>query len=237
MAAREQIQFSLDFGEPPPPLVTVRQRLLESYGPHRDGRRLAPHEQFVKSLISAETYDNISENAFQALRRHFRPLDRLAQANVQEILPHLASVTHPERKAEQLAHAVARIIAERGRFELSFLAAWPIEAAMAKLKTYEGIGPKCAAAVLNLSSLRRRVGLLSEDAGFEKAYQQMMRLMPAGWDADDLYELHWLTKRFGQEVCTSQKPLCARCGLSELCDFSQGGPAVGEGTKKPRSPR
>ncbi len=242
----EQIQFSLDFGEQSPPLVVARQRLLAAYGPQRDSRRHSPPEQFVKALISAETYDSESEKAFQALREHFRPLDRLGQSNAQEVLPHLATVTHPERKAEQLVRSVERIIVQRSRFELSFLASWPIDAAVAKLKEYDGIGPKCAAAILNFSTLRRRIfvvdrhikrfgirfGLLSEDAGFEKAHQQMMHLMPPSWDADDLYELHWLMKRFGQEVCTNQRPLCDRCGLADLCKFGRARQPISSGSTR-----
>lgn len=248
MAVIEQIQFNLDFGEQPP-LATVRQCLLAAYGPQRDSRRHSPHEQFVKALISAETYDSESEKAFQALQTHFHPLDELAKASAQEVLAHLSTVTHPERKAGQLVRSVARIVAERSRFDLSFLAAWPLHGAMAKLKTYEGIGPKCAAAILNFSMLRRRIfvvdrhikrfgirfGFLSEDAGFEKAHLQMMRLMPSSWDADDLYELHWLLKRFGQEVCTSQRPLCERCGLADLCKFGKPGQPTGrDGAKSQR---
>jgi len=243
MAAAEQIQFNLDFGEQPA-LAMVRQRLLETYGPRRDRRRHTPPEQFVKALISSETYDSESEKAFQILRMHFRPLDSLGEADPRDVLDHLATVTHPEKKAVYLVRSVARIVAERGRFELSFLATWPVESAMAKLRTYEGIGPKCAAAILNFSSLRRRIfvvdshikrfgirfGLLSADAGFEKAHQQMMRLMPPTWDADDLYELHWLMKRFGQEVCTSQRPLCERCGLAALCKTAS---QKGKGLPKP----
>jgi endonuclease III len=235
MTVSEQVQFSLDFGEKPP-LAMVRQRLLAAYGPQRDNHRLTPPEQFVKALISAETFESESEKAFRTLREHFHPLDRLGGSTAQEVLAHLATVTHPERKAGQLVRSVAHIIAERGRFELSYLASWPIDAAMAKLKEYEGVGPKCAAAILNFSTLRRRVfvvdrhikrfgirfGLLSEDAGYEKAYQQMMRLMPPAWDADDLYELHWLMQRFGQEICTNQKPPCERCGLAEMCKVGRG---------------
>ncbi|WP_413992858.1 endonuclease III domain-containing protein [Labrys okinawensis] len=243
----EQIQFGFDFGEQPP-LAVVRQRLLAAYGPLRHSHRHTPPEQFVKALISAETFDSEAEKGFRALRGHFRPLDRLGQSTAQEVLPHLATVTHPERKAEQLVRSIGRIIAERGRFELSFLATWPIDTAMAKLKEYDGIGPKCAAAILNFSALRRRIfvvdrhikrfgirfGLLSGDAGFEKAHQQMMHLMPSAWDADDLYELHWLMKRFGQEVCTNQRPLCDRCGLADLCKFGRARQPPDRNSKKPQ---
>lgn len=229
-AIREQIQLGLDFGREEP-IVVLRQRLLAAYGPRRDARRHTPPEQFVKALISSETYDSASEKAFQALCEHFRPLDRLGQSDPREVLQQLANVTHPEKKASQLVASVGQIVAQRGRFDLSHLVALSVEAGMELLQRYDGIGPKCAAAVLNFSTLRRRVfvvdrhirrfgerfGLLPDNASFTKAHQIMLRLMPASWDADDLYELHWLIKRFGQEVCTSQRPLCPRCEIAALC--------------------
>ncbi|MBP0578353.1 hypothetical protein J8I29_03440 [Labrys sp. LIt4] len=229
-AIREQIQLGLDFGREEP-IAVLRQRLLAAYGPQRDTRRHTPPEQFVKALISSETYDSASEKAFQALCEHFRPLDRLGQSDPRVVLQQLATVTHPEKKASQLVASVGRIVEQRGRFDLDHLAALSVEAGMELLQRYDGIGAKCAAAVLNFSTLRRRVfvvdrhirrfaerfGLLPDNASFAMAHRIMLRLMPASWDADDLYELHWLIKRFGQEVCTSQRPLCQRCGMADLC--------------------
>ncbi|WP_454814793.1 endonuclease III domain-containing protein [Labrys neptuniae] len=229
-AIREQIQLGLDFGREEP-IAVLRQRLLATYGPRRDARRHTPSEQFVKALISSETYDSASEKAFQALCEHFHPLDRLGQSDPRQVLTHLATVTHPEKKASQLVASVGRIVEQRGRFDLSHLAALSVEAGMELLQLYDGIGPKCAAAILNFSTLRRRVfvvdrhikrfgerfGLFPQNVSLTKAHQIMLRLMPASWDADDLYELHWLIKRFGQEVCTSQRPLCPRCEMAALC--------------------
>lgn len=235
----EQIQLSLDLDrDQHQPIVVLRQRLLTAYGPQRHASRHTPPEQFVKALISSETYDSDSEKAFQALREHFRPLDKLAQSSVEEVFPHLGKVSHPEKKARQLVASVGRIVAQRGRFDLSYLASLSIEAATENLERYEGIGPKCAAATLNFSTLRRRIfvvdrhirrfgmrfGLLPDNVSFMKAHQMMLRLMPVSWDADDLYELHWLVKRFGQEVCVNQRPLCARCGLADLCQFARRAP-------------
>jgi endonuclease III len=228
--AAEQIQFSLDFGHEQP-IVLLRRRLLAAYGPQRRRRRPTPPEQFVNALISSETYDSESEKAFKALCEHFRPLDRLAESNRNEVLAHLSTVTHPERKAEHLIASIGRIVAQRGRFDLSHLASLSIKGAMEALETYQGIGPKCAAETLNFSTLRRRIfvvdchirrfgmrfGFLPVDVGFKRAHELMLRLMPSTWDADDLYELHWLVRRFGQDFCTHQRPPCHTCGLADLC--------------------
>lgn len=229
-SAAEQIQLNLDFSREEP-IAVLRQRLLAAYGRRRDFQRHSPPEQFVKALISSQTYDSKSEEAFQILCQHYRPLDRLAQSDPAEVLQRLANVTHPEKKARQLVASVGRIVEQRGRFDLSHLASLSVEGAMDLLQLYDGIGPKCAAAVLNFSTLRRRIfvvdshikrfgerfGFFPRHVSFTKAHQIMLRLMPAAWDADDLYELHWLVKRVGQEVCTSQRPLCPRCSLADIC--------------------
>jgi endonuclease-3 len=45
----------------------------------------------------------------------------------------------------------------------------------------------------------------------------LMRLVPDDWDADDLFEFHWLVKLHGQKVCFHDAPACFRCPLRALC--------------------
>jgi len=40
---------------------------------------------------------------------------------------------------------------------------------------------------------------------------------PDQWDADDLYEFHWLLKYLGQIFCRHGIPACAHCPLGDLC--------------------
>ena len=117
-------------------------------------------------------------------------------------------VTHAADKAVYLVEAAQFICAHRGRLDLTFLADWSEEDARYWLQQIRGIGPKVAAVILNFSTLRKRtlaidthvlrvfkrLGLVSPKANFEHAYKKLMRLVPDDWDADDLYELHWLMK-------------------------------------------
>ena len=94
-----------------------------------------------------------------------------------------------------------------------------------------GVHAKVAATVLNFSTMRRRVlavdthllriggrlRLLPPDASYKQGYAGYMRLVPNEWDADDLYEFHWLMKGHGQRVCTHTAPDCARCVLRDVC--------------------
>lgn len=50
-----------------------------------------------------------------------------------------------------------------------------------------------------------------------------MALVPPTWDADDLYEMHWLMKRLGQTLCVHGAPKCSDCPLQGLCAHVRGG--------------
>jgi endonuclease III len=88
-----------------------------------------------------------------------------------------------------------------------------------------------AATTINFSSLRmralsidthvlrigQRLGLLAPTADIARAYAGYMRLVPDAWDGDDLYELHWLLKQHGQQVCSFAAPKCGACVLADIC--------------------
>ena len=230
----EQIQLSLDLDQHKP-LASIRARLLALHGPQRDSLRHDPASQFVKALISSCTRDAVSERSYQNLRRHFATWEDLAQSTPEIIHPLIADVTRSRDQTRHLLASVQHLIRLQGRFDLAYLAPWPLDAALHHLLQFEGIGPKCAAATLNFSTLRRRVlvvdrhvqrvctrlGFLPDRADGEKAHRLMMHHIPAAWDADDLYELHWLIKRFGQEVCTARRPGCIQCVLALQCRMAR----------------
>lgn len=230
------MQPSLAFDHAPI-LPQIRERLLAVFGPQRDAERADPLSQFVAAFISTRTHDDVSVPAFRRLRRRYQTWEALARATAAEIEPVIRPVTFADKKALFLPSALRMIIARSGSLDLHFLADWDEEMAMQWLDGLPGVGPKIAATVLNFSTLRKRnlsvdthllrVGkrlrLLSPRADYDSGYEPFMRLVPHDWDADDLYEFHWLMKYLGQRDCTHALPACARCPLRDLC--SSGAPA------------
>jgi endonuclease-3 len=122
-------------------------------------------------------------------------------------------------------------MAERGCLELSFLADWPVEEALAKLMELPGVGPKVAAAALNFSRLRlrtlvvdthvwracQRLGLIGAKVDADTAPQVLMKQVPNAWIADDFTEFHLLLKRLGQDYCPHDGPRCGVCPLDGIC--------------------
>lgn len=223
-----QLSLALD---PDPPLARVRALLLRAFGPQRAKGRHDPVSQLVKAMISIRTRDAISQAAFIRLMILFLSWEALARADPDIVAHVIRDVTRAPDRAADLVATFRLLQRQLRRMDFDALSEWPVEAALAYLQRLPGVGPKTAAAVVNFSTFRRRalvvdthclrlavrLGLLPPKAGFERAYRSLMRLVPDDWDADDLYELHWLMKRLGQDYCTHDRPRCPACPVRDLC--------------------
>lgn len=212
-------------------LPAIRARLLDRLGPQRDSERLDPVSQLVMASISGRTHDAIAKAAFLRLRARFAAWELLGRAAPAAIEAIIRPVTFADRKAARLPPALRMIAARAGALDLSFLADWEPELAMPWLEALPGVGPKVAATVLNFSSLRgrafavdthllrvgKRLGLLPATANYATGFMVFMRRLPDDWNADALYELHWLLKYLGQFVCRATAPACPLCPLRDLC--------------------
>ena len=138
-------------------LARVHHRLLELYGPLPVCDQLDPVSQLVLSLIGARTKGEVSLRAFVALRKSLREWSELFVLSETVLMACLNGVTYPERKAAQLRQALWTIDQRLGSLCLDFLRDWPVEDAQAWLRKLPGVGPKVSAAVLNFSTLRKRV--------------------------------------------------------------------------------
>jgi endonuclease-3 len=228
----QQLSLRLDAD---PILPRIHALLLTVYGAQRDAQRLDPTTQFVYAMISSLTYDAVSWKAFLQLHRFLRSWNALPDTATDRIAAVISDVTHATRKADHLVRASRIIRALRDRFDLAFLADWPLENAFDWLIRLPGVGPKVAAATLNFSSLckralvvdthglrvSRRLGLLPNNADFVCGFHGLMRFVPDNWDSDDLYELHWLMKMHGQTICRHQRPACGKCPLAQFCAKAQ----------------
>lgn len=224
-----QLSLSLDTDNP---LPAVYERLSLAFGSFHDGPRLTPVDQLIKSLISSRTYDEVSWPAFLRLKGRFQPWETLLEASAAEIEETISPVTFADVKAGWLKEALSRIIELRGSLSLDFLLEPPEDDAMIWLRRrLPGVGDKVAAAILNFSSLRRRVmvvdthvwrvarriGLAPRNADPEGVRTAIMDAAPAAWSDEDFFDLHWLLKRLGQTLCMDNRTRCGACPASVLC--------------------
>lgn len=228
------MQLLLGF-EPDTRLRTIHRQLLAVHGPQRDVDRYPPITQLFRAMISSRTKDAKSGQAFLRLCKFLSSWHALAEADPKTIAEIISLVQYADRKAHQIVTTARILRSLPAGCDLSCLANWPVDAAMAWLQKLPGVGPKVATATLNFSNLRKRVfvvdthirrlairlRLVPGHANDRKIFRMLMRLMPEGWDADDLYELHWLMKMHSQEICRHARPLCNECVLADLCPSSR----------------
>jgi endonuclease III len=224
------MQYNFRLNEQPQ-LDQIRARLLAVFGWQRDGARLDPVSQLILAMVSSRTLDDVGYAAFERLHERYPDWEMLVGADPTEIEDVIEPVTHHDVKARYLPLVMLKIVKRSSGPSLDFLEGWDEEPAMQWLQSLPGVGAKIAATVLNFSTLRRRVlavdthllrlgarlGLLRPGADFEEGHEAFMRRVPDDWDADDLYEAHWLLKYLAQSVCTHDMAICARCPLQDIC--------------------
>ena len=216
--------------------LEIHRRLCGVYGcPIAYFHSLDPLSELVSSLLSHRTRNAESGAAFKALRARYPDWATVAAAPTTEIEAAIAGVTWPEQKAPRIQSVLRAIQSEVGALSLDFLADVPVEDARAWLERLPGVGPKTSAAVLSFSLLRRaalpvdshhhrvaaRTGLIPAGLAVGPSHQVLSAQLPAGWDAQQVYDNHEVLMLHGQRCCFPRNPACSRCPLLELCPAGQ----------------
>jgi endonuclease-3 len=221
----------------------IREKLLEAHGrlcrafdcPVAYFHDLAPLDELVSSLLSHRTRNADSGRAFRTLRGRFATWDAVRDAPVEAVQDAISACTWPEAKAPALQRTLRAITERRGSLDLSHLADMPVPEAREWLEALPGVGPKTSAAVLSFSTLRRRalpvdshhhrvaqrLGIIPGNLSVGPSHRVMEAMLPAEWDAQQVYDHHEVLMLHGQKTCFFRSPACGRCVLLDLCPTGQ----------------
>lgn len=172
----------------------------------------------VAVILSAQCTDKRVNQVTPELFRHFPDARSMAQANDDEVMEYVKSVSYPNSKAKHLVE-MSRMLMERYDGE--------VPSDMNLLLELPGVGRKTAnvmqAVAFGQSAMpvdthvyrvSHRLGLVSKtDNTPFKVEQTLKKNIPA---ADVALAHHWLLLH-GRYVCTSRKPHCEKCELAALC--------------------
>ena len=219
-------------------LPHIHRLLLGYYGQPPVHVPVDPLTQLIASVVGARSRSLAAQGAMRELGRSFNAgpnnWEPLRDASVAEIERAIGIVTFPEQKAPRLKMLLEQLTARVGSLTLEFLAKYRTEKIRSWLEQFEGVGPQISAAVVNLSTLRRRA--LAIDANHLRVVQRLcvvpradaatteerlMRLVPETWDAAILVDHHALIHLHGHTLCTFAEPKCAPCPLLKLCPTGQ----------------
>jgi endonuclease-3 len=217
---------------PDPNLVakaqTIHELLLATYG-HPDWRPdYAPMDELILTILSANTSDVNSGRAFGQLKAAYPTWEAVMTAPLAELTEVIRPGGLAPTKAPRIQSALRRILAERGEFDISFLADLPVAEATHWLVQFEGIGHKTASIVLlfcfnkpafpvdtHVQRVSQRLGIAGPRDDPAKIKAIWESLAPG----EVFYALHLNLIRHGREVCLARRPRCAACMLQQHCNW------------------
>ena len=177
----------------------------------------SPFQLLVAVVLSAQCTDKRVNMVTPALFDRFSTCDAMADADVEDILEYIKSVSYPNNKAKHLKGLAMMLRDEFGgevSYELDDLVRLP------------GVGRKTANVVLSVVfnkaamavdthvfRVSDRIGLTTGCKTPLATEKELVKNIPAALIPK---AHHWLILH-GRYVCTAKRPKCAGCGVKSFC--------------------
>jgi len=172
----------------------------------------------VAVILSAQCTDKRINQVTPDLFRRYPDAKAMAQAEPEDVLEYISSVSYPNAKAAHLVAMARALVAQHGG---------KVPSDMNQLLDLPGVGRKTANVVQSVAfgkatlavdthvyRVAHRLGLVSKRANTPyKVEQELVKHIPEA-DIPDAH--HWLLLH-GRYVCTSRKPHCERCDFADIC--------------------
>jgi len=173
-------------------------------------------ELLVACVISIRTYDEVTMVAARRLFELARTPAAMSRLPADRIDAAIGSCTFHEAKARQIREIGRRIVAEHGG-EL------PCEDGV--LRSFAGVGPKCANLVLGIACGDARIGVdvhvhrVTNRWGYVAALTPERTMLALEAELPKRYwvEINRLLVPFGKHVCTGRLPRCSTCPVLAMC--------------------
>jgi endonuclease-3 len=185
-----------------------------------------PFKALIRTVLSQNTADINSMRAFKNLSEKFSITpEMLANADVNEI-EEAIRVAGLYKNKSRVIKSLSSILLEQFNGSVDFVYSLPLEEARKTLLGLPGVGPKTADVVLifcagkptlpidtHVNRVSKRLGLVSQNAGYEEVRQGLQALYPA----EAYLPVHLLLISLGRKYCKARKPLCNICPVNTLC--------------------
>lgn len=206
MTKKERYQYILDYFRERQPVVTTELEFGSAF------------QLLCATLLSAQCTDKRINQVTPALFARYPDEQAMSQAEPEEVLEYVSSVSYPNSKAKHLVEMSRMLVNDFGG---------EVPSDMDELVRLPGVGRKTAnvmqavwfgraamAVDTHVFRVSHRLGLVPERANTPlKVEQELMRNIPAE-DVPNAH--HWLLLH-GRYICTSRKPHCEKCPFDGIC--------------------
>ncbi len=181
-----------------------------------------PYELLVSVILSAQCTDERVNQVAPGLFAEYPEVGRLAEAEPEDVVGHIASVTFPNSKSRHLVGMARRVVEQFGG---------RVPEAVGDLQSLPGVGRKTALVVASVAHgtdaipvdthvfrVAHRLGVVRPDAATPDAVERGLRRVI---DRSDWSRAHHLLILHGRYTCRARKPDCGACALADECPFRQ----------------
>lgn len=187
---------------------------------HRD-----PFRVLVGTILSQSSTDVNAFKAYRNLEKRKLLTPESLISTDRRILESCIKVAGLQRARSKALKQLSRDLFAKGLERILFL---PPEDAREELMQLPGVGPKTADVLLvslgkhhtipvdtHVDRVSKRLGFASSNMSYEKTRGSLEQLYPP----DDYHKVHLYLIALGRQYCTSRRPDCPACPVSQLCPY------------------
>lgn len=209
-------------------LKKVNKLLINRFGvPERNSQLPDPLSMLLGTILSQNTNDKNSYQAYKNLIHKFPDWNMLLSARVSEIEKLIRVAGLGNQKAKAIKRVVTYLSKNKGEVNLDYLREKENGEILNELTSLEGVGLKTASCVL-LFALERnicpvdthvhrtlnRTGLVKTSTP-DKTFAVISPNLPERIG----HQIHTNLIKLGRTYCKPQKPVCKSCPLVKICKY------------------
>lgn len=209
-------------------IIKVNELLIDNFGiPPRNKKLPDPVEMLIATILSQNTNDRNSFQAYQNLKKKFSNWTEILKTQRSIIEKEIKVAGLGKQKSEAIKNFVKELYEKEGKLTLKYLDKIENENAIKNLTSYKGVGVKTASCVLLFAMDRNvcpvdthvhrtvnRIGILKASSP-DKTFFALNENFPE----KIAHSFHTNLIRLGREICLSQKPNCGVCPLLKICKY------------------
>ena len=208
----------------------INQLLVKHFGiPFRPKRLPNPIDALIATILSQNTNDKNSYQAYQNLKKKYKSWQELADTPRNKIEQTIRVAGLGKQKSAAIKNFLVTLKKNKGSLNLQYIKKMPDQEILNELTSIKRIGVKTASCVLLFSLDRNvcpvdthvhrtlnRIGIVktkTPDKTFEKINGKLPERIA--------HQFHTNLIKLGREICKPTKPLCSVCPLLKFCKFKK----------------
>lgn len=208
-------------------ISAINSLLIKRFGiPKRNRKDTNPLDMLIATILSQNTNDKNSYQAYNSLKSRFSKWDKIVDAKLTVIENSIRVGGLAKQKARTIKSILKQLQLQK-KMNLNFLNDLTVDDAISELTRFKGVGVKTASCVLLFSLGRNvcpvdthvhrtlnRIGVVKTNAP-AKTYEVINKNLPEGI----AHALHTNLIKLGRDICKSTKPVCSICPLLKVCGY------------------